>query len=162
MPTVTSSTDTYVFLSPEWVHEVTRSVQSARRNNEDFKRVASQFSLSLSYLISDIPEELQQYYPERDRIAIFVQLEEGTVRRLHIGPQPCEQADFTVASDYGLAKQIFQGDSNAVTCFMNGELSVEPLRRVYERPAFAAKSIVAGNLLLKIARQVPTSFAFSA
>jgi hypothetical protein len=32
------------FLSPEWVYEVTRVVQYARRTDEDFGRMASDFS----------------------------------------------------------------------------------------------------------------------
>jgi len=81
------------------------------------------------------------------------------VRKIQIGTQlPVENTDFTVTSSYGVAKQIFEGELNAATSFINRQLTVEPLRTVYQKPNFAAKAIVTGNSLLKIARQVPTVF----
>lgn len=149
----------YVFLSPEWVHEVTRVVQAARRMDENFRKLASRFSLSLTYLVTDIPQGLRECYGGSQSV-VFVQLERGTVRKLWIGTElPAEKPDFTVATNYDVAKQIFLGQLNPATSFINRQLKVEPLSRVYQRPRFAAKSIVTGNAILKIARQVPTLFA---
>jgi putative sterol carrier protein len=159
MESVTSTTDTYVFLSPEWVYEVTRVVQYARRTDEDFGRMASDFSLSLAYVIDGIPEELRPYYDGSGQVAIFVQLDHGSVRKIRVGTQPPgEDVDFTVASNYRVAKQIFEGELNAATSFISRQLKVDPIQKAYREPRFAARSIVTGNLLLKIARQVPTAF----
>jgi len=158
MTEVSGYQDTHVFLSPQWVHEVTRVVQGARRTDENFRKLAKGFSLSLAYLISELPQELREQYGG-NQVAIFIQLDKGTVRRLQIGTElPQEKIDFTVASSYNVAKQIFQGELNPATSFINRQFRVEPLKRVYQRPKFAAKSIVTGNLILKIARQVPTVF----
>jgi len=149
----------YLFLSPEWVHEVTRVVQAARRTDEDFRKLAADFSLSLAYLITDIPRELQERYGGSQAV-IFIQLDKGTVRKLRIGAElPQEKVDFTLISDYSVAKQIFQGELNPATSFINRQFRVEPLSKVYQRPKFAAKSVVAGNAILKIARRVPTVFS---
>jgi putative sterol carrier protein len=81
------------------------------------------------------------------------------VRKLWIGTSlPKEKIDFTVSSSYKIAKQIFLGELNPATAFINGQFKVEPLSKVYLRPRFSAKSVVTGNFMLKIARQVPTRF----
>lgn len=150
--------DGYVFLSPEWIYEVTRVVQAARRTDENFRKLASRFSLSLTYLVTDIPQGLQERYGGSQSV-VFVQLEKGTVRKLWIGTEPpMETVDFTVTTNYDVAKQIFLGELNPATSFINRQLKVEPLAKVYKRPRFTAKSIVTGNAILKIARQVPTLF----
>lgn len=148
----------YVFLSPEWVWEVTRTVQAARKSNEDFGKLTSDFSLSLAYKVTDIPQTVGNGQGS-NQVVVFLRLDKGTVRKLRIEAElPKEKVDFTVASNYSVVKQIFQGELNPATSFINGQLKVEPLNKVYQRPRFAAKSIVTGNAILRIARQVPTLF----
>ncbi|MBI4464438.1 MAG: hypothetical protein HY647_07010 [Acidobacteria bacterium] len=152
--------DRTCFLSPEWVREVTRVVQSARKTDENFRKLADDFSLKLLYRVSNLPPEVSEHYGGGTQAVIFVQLEKGTVRKIQIGTQaPEETADFTVASDYTVVRKIFQGELNAATSFINREFQVEPVATFYARPKFVAKSIVTGNRILKIARQVPTVFA---
>ena len=150
--------DSRTFLAPEWVREVARVVQGARKTDAEFKKLATGFSLRLLYLITDIPQELREVYSD-SQVVVSVQLDRGTVRKLRIGAEPSEEkSDFTVTSDYGVARKIFTGEMNAATSFINRQFKVEPLRRLYRNPRFAAKSIVTGNAILKIARQVPTTF----
>lgn len=155
----TESTE-YLFLSPQWVHEVTKVVQSAHRTNEDFGKMASGFSLTLVYLIRSLPQHLRDMYGRHDRAVIFVKLDKGTIRKIRIGTElPKEDVDFTVASDYRTARDTFEGKLNAATSFINNVFQVEPMQRFYQQPRFAAKSIVAGNMILNIARNVPSAFA---
>jgi len=71
---------------------------------------------------------------------------------------PREKHDFMVSSSYSLAKQIFLGEANPATAFIDRQFKVEPMRRVYQRPRFTAKAIVTGNVMLKVARRVTTIF----
>lgn len=147
-----------LFLSLDWVYEVTRVVQAARGTDPEFGKLASGFSLNLVYFITDFPPRLREHYGS-SQLAIFVSLEKGTVRKLLINSQPPkEKVDFTVSSNYHVAKEIFLGQRNAATAFINREIKVEPLSRVYQRPRFSAKAVVTGNALLRIARTVPTDF----
>lgn len=147
-----------VFLSPGWVHHVARVVQAARARDKEFGKLASGFSLNLAYLITDVAEKTRKEYGG-DRLVIFVGLDKGRIRKLDVSTElPQEKIDFTVTSNYEVAKRIFAGEVNVATSFINKEIKVEPMSRVYRNPRFTAKSIVAGNLMLKIARQVPTVF----
>lgn len=47
---------------------------------------------------------------------------------------------------------------NPATAFINHQLKVEPLGKVYRRPRFTAKSIITSNMILQFARQVSTRF----
>ena len=148
----------YIFLSSEWVHEMTRVVQAARSTDKDFGELTRGFSLSLVYLISELPQELREMH-DGSRLVILVQLDQGAVKKLWLGTEvPVKKKDFTVSSTYDLAKRIFLGEINPATAFIDRKIKVDPMRRVYLRPRFTAKAIVTGNKLIKIARQVPTSF----
>lgn len=149
----------YPFLFQEWIHEVTRVVQGARAKDEDFKKQTSDYSLNLAYVITDLPAKLRELYSNEGQLVLFVKLDKGTVQELVIGTEiPEEKIDFTVFSSYSTAKQIFMAELNPATAFINRQLKVEPLGKVYRRPRFAAKSIITGNMILQIARQVPTRF----
>lgn len=153
-----ASNDGPVFLSHEWAHHVVKLVQGSRARDEEFKKLTSGFTLSLLYLITDLPPGVGSLC-RGTQVAIFVQLDKGTVRKLQVGTEiPREKPDFTIASSYEVAKQIFQGELNAATSFISRQIRVEPLDRMYRRPRFTARAVVTGNQILKIARQVPTVF----
>lgn len=148
----------YPFLSREWVHEATHVVQAERTSNREFGKLTEGFSLNLLYFITNLSEHLASYYGS-DQLTIFVQVDKGRVRKLSVGKdRPSEKIDFTVISDYSIAKQLFLGELNPATSFINRQIKVEPLSRVYLQPRLAASSIVAGNAILKITRRIPTSF----
>jgi len=148
-----------LFLSPEWVHQAAAAAQTARQTDREFAEMVSVFNLSLLYVITELPQELRNS-ENGDRLPIFVRLEKGGVRQLQIGADvPKEKIDFTVTSRYSVAKQIYTGQINVGTAFVNRMLDLEPMSKVYEDTKFTATSIVAGNRLIKIIRQIPTSFA---
>lgn len=148
----------YPFLSREWVHEATHVVQAARTSNKEFGKLIEGFTVNLLYLITDFHPNLAAFYGS-SQLAIFVKIDKGKVRKLLVGGEPPrEKIDFTVASDYSVAKRLFLGELNPATSFVNRQIKVEPLSRVYQRPRFTAKSIVAGNAILRIVRKVPTVF----
>jgi len=151
--------DKLIFLSQEWLREVTKAVQAARITDEEFKRMTSNYTLNLLYKISGLPAGLRQLYSGKDEICFFIKLEKGSVRKLQIGTDmPNEKIDFTVLSNYEVAKQIVTGEVSLATAFFNRHFKVEPQSRLYRNPRFAAKTIVVGNRIFKIARQVPTHF----
>lgn len=148
----------FLFLSREWVHEVTRVVQAARSTDKDFGKLAQGFSLTLVYVVTELPQSLRVLHGG-PQLVVLVQLDTGSVRRLWLGTEvPRDRYDFIVSSNYSLAKQIFLGEANPATAFIDRQLRVEPLRRVYQRPRFTAKAIVTGNALLRIAKRVLTIF----
>lgn len=149
-----------LFLSPEWVHEVTKVVQGNIAKDENLRKLASGYSLNLAYVFTELPFKLGELYSNEHQLVLFVQLDGGRVKKLCIRTElPEEKVDFTISSDYSVVNQIFQGKLNPATAFINRQLKVEPLSRVYRRPKFTAKSIVIANQLLKIAMRVPTRFA---
>lgn len=50
------------------------------------------------------------------------------------------------------------GVTRPAVAYIDHQIKVEPLKRVYARPKFTAKAIVTANAILKIARRVPTRF----
>jgi putative sterol carrier protein len=150
------------FLSPEWIHKVTAVIQGTRSKDENFRKLTSGYSLNLAYVLTDLPLKLRELYSNNNQAVLFVQLDKGRVKKLEIGTElPKEKTDFTITSTYNVVKQIFAGELNPASTFISGQLKVEPLSRVYSRPRFTAKSIVAANAMLKLARQVPTGFVQS-
>lgn len=121
----------------------------------------SGYSLNLAYVFTELPFKLRELYSNgQQQLVLFVQLDGGKVKKLWIRTElPGEKVDFTISSDYSVVNQIFQGKLNPATAFINRQLKVEPLSRVYRRPKFTAQSIVIANMLLKIAMRVPTRFA---
>lgn len=151
----------YTFLNQDWIHEVTRVVQGARAKDEDFRKATADYSLDLLYVIKDLPDKLKVAYQTDGLITLFVKLDKGVVQKLVIGTEtPEEKVDFTVTSSYGTAKDIFNEILNPATAFINRHIKVEPMATVYKRPRFTAQSIIAGNMILKYARQVPTNYDF--
>ncbi len=149
-----------LFLSPEWVHEVTKVVQGSIARDANLRKMTSGYSLNLAYVFTELPLKLKELYSNGQQLVLFVQLDGGRVKKLWIRTElPEEKVDFTISSDYSVVNQIFQGKLNAAAAFINRQLKVEPMSRVYRRPKFTAKSIVIANQLLKIAMQVPTWFA---
>lgn len=149
-----------LFLSPEWIHEVTKVVQGTIAKDKDLRKLTSGYSLNLAYAFTELPLKLGELYSNEHQLVLFVRLEKGRIKKLEIRTElPEEKVDFTISSDYSVVNKIFQGNLNPATAFINRQLKVEPRNRIYRRPKFTAKSIVIANMLLKIAMQVPTKFA---
>lgn len=149
----------YVFLSPQWVQEASRTIQSAKRTDEYLGKMASRLNLGLVYIITDLPTELRHSIGE-SKMVIFVRLKKGAVQRLEIGttvPKD-EKIDFTILSDYQQAKSILLGETNPANAFVRRQIQVMPLKEVYRRPRFTAECIVGGNQMIQIIRKIPTIF----
>lgn len=158
-PKPISAADGHLFLTPEWIREVLRLVQAARRNNESFRLLTRGFTLNVAYVVQSLPEQLRAFYGGADQAVVFVQLEKGAVRRFEIGAHlPSQAVDFTISSDYRIAKRIFQGELTPGSSFINRLVHVEPLEKLSRRPKFAARAIVVGNLILKFARRAQTVY----
>jgi len=148
----------YLFLSPEWVHEAVRVIQATRSGDQSFQEMTRDFNLNLVYQITDLPYRLREIHGGA-QLVISIQLDKGMVKKLQLGTEmPEGKRDFTVTTNYTAAQQMFLGETNPATAFIDREIKVEPLRRVYQRPRFTAKAIVTANALLKIARSMPTIY----
>lgn len=147
-----------LFLSPEWVYKATKVVQEAKLTDEEFGRLVADLSLDLVYQITDIPAKLSNFY-QGNQVVIFVRLKGGAVKKILADSQlPEKEVYFTVTSQYHTFKRIYLGEINPATAFVNRQIKVEPLSRVYRNPRLSARSIIIGNKMLKILRQLPTLF----
>lgn len=148
----------YLFLSPEWVHEAVKMIQAERSTDRDFAKQTRDFSLRLIYVVTELPDKLRSN-DSGPRLVVMIELERGVVRDLWVGTDiPDGKSDFTVTTSYETAKQMFLGKANPATTFVDGNIKVEPLRRVYQRPRFTARAIVTANAMLRIARRLATDF----
>ncbi|MEK7405553.1 MAG: hypothetical protein AAB225_10635 [Acidobacteriota bacterium] len=154
-----SYADGQLFLSPTWIHTVAEAVRTARQTDSYFRQLTSGFTQRVAYLINDIPRELSEHYGGGNCVVIQVQLDKGVLRGIRIGAEsPNGKVDLTVTCDYQVARQLFQGELGPASAFLNRRFQIEPFRALYRKPQLAAKSIVAGNVVLRIARRVPTVF----
>jgi len=151
--------DRHVFLSKNWVHNVVKAIERAKAEDEGFRSLTYGFSLSLAYVITELPETLKDRYGG-DEAVIFIELEDGFLRKLIVDKEvPTDKkADFTVRSSYEVAKKIFLGELKPATAFVKRKVKVRPFMKLYQDPAFTAKSIIAINAMLKIIKDVPTIF----
>lgn len=147
------------FLSDRWVREVIATIEQAKSRDPGVRSLASEFSLSWSYVIRHLPQSLEEEYVS-DKLLIYVKVDRGTVRHFTLGTEPPKGTapDFTVESSYDTAKKIFLGELNPAAAFIRRHVKVSPLMKLYADPAFTAKSLTAINVLLRVAQKVPTVF----
>jgi putative sterol carrier protein len=149
----------HVFLSKNWVHNVVKAIEKAKAEDESFRSLTYGFSLTLAYVITDLPENLRSSYGS-DKAAIFIELEDGFLKKLIIDKDvPTDKnIDFTVKSSYEIAKKMFLGELKPATAFIKRKVKIKPFMKLYRDPAFTAKSIITINAILKIIKDVPTIF----
>ncbi len=148
----------YLFLSREWIIEATRAIEEAKRVDEEFRELARGFTLTVAYIVKNLPRRLRELYGS-DVITILIKLEEGVLKKLEISPgQVKHDADFRVESDYEVAKKLFSGELSAGSAFVKKKISVGPISKLYMNPAFTARSLVTASKMLKIMARVPTKY----
>lgn len=148
-----------LFLSPEWIHQVAQAVEAAKRSDQYFMNLVTDFSLSVLYLVSGLPRSLRRCYGGAREAQIFVQLHKGTARRIELGGPPAgERVDVRVTVDYDIARRLFLGELSPAASIINGLIKAEPSSSFRRWPLVAAKSLVTANRILKTARTVPTVF----
>ncbi|MCL7388605.1 MAG: hypothetical protein LZ167_01260 [Thaumarchaeota archaeon] len=149
----------FILFSPEWIHEAIKTVQGARSKDMEFRKLTSGYSLSLAYIITDLPPKLRDLYGN-DQITLFIRLDKGMVRDFKVlTEKPIEKTDFTITSTYPIAKQIFLGQLSIAAAFIDRQIKVEPLDVMYRKPRFTAKSIIVANKIVKLCQQIPTEYA---
>lgn len=149
----------YTFLSQEWVRKLVAAIEQAKSTDENLRSLASEFSLSVVYVVKDLPDELKKHY-NSDEVMIYVELDRGVTKQFTIGTEiPAgKNPDFTVESTYDIAKKIFKGELTVASAFVRRQVKVKPLLKMYADPAFTAKSLMTFNVLLKVMGAVPTVF----
>jgi putative sterol carrier protein len=154
----------YMFLSKEWIKKAVAAIEHAKAMDENVMSQASEFSLSVAYTIEKLPERLKKLY-NSEKVTVYIELDQGKLTCFTIGTEPPrgKKPDFTVTSEYEVAKKNFQGELNPISTFMKRLIKVEPKRKLYLNPRFSAKSLSTINTLLKVVREeVPTFFLESA
>lgn len=136
-----------------------RAIENAKATDEEFRKLTEGFSLKVAYVIGDLPPKLREQHNSGE-VVIFVELAEGAMRGLAVGTRVPDdkKPDFTVRSDYAMAKKIFLGEINPATAFIKRQFKAEPFRKLYMDPAFTAKSIVTANAILRVIKDIPTAF----
>ena len=148
----------HLFLSPVWIRKVAQAVHLARGTDPYFRDLATGFSLKLALVIRQIPRSLWTIHGGSQTVT-SVWIEKGAVRRIQFSAAPPPgKADCVVVSDYRAAKRIIQGKSSLTGCFLTRQLTVQSNNAYWRRPGLVAKSILAANMVVRIARQVPTVF----
>lgn len=149
----------YVFLSPEWVHEVARVVDTARANDQYFGNLVADLNLNLLYKIRKLPERLRKHYGGSSEAIIFAAVKKGVAQRIVIGTEaPSEPVHVVVTLDYKVAKQLYLGESSPAASVISQRVLAKPVNGFPHWPRVAAKSLVTVNRVLRIARKVPTQF----
>ncbi len=146
-----------LFLSKEWIYRATRLIEEAKRVDEDFRRKTRDFTLSVAYVVKDIPPILRDMYSS-DEVYIYIELSEGRLKKLAINPREKVEPDFTVESQYEIARDIFSGKLSLGAAFVQRKIKVSPFMKLYANPAFTAKSLVTASAILKILSKIPTTY----
>lgn len=153
------STERYAFLSPAWVDEVVRVVETAKKNDPLLRGRISDYSLTIQYIIQHVPPHIQRWSSGDGQAEIFVQLDRGSVRRVAMGRKPAKtDVDLIVTVEYEVAKKLFLGRLSPAVSFINRRVKAKPANGFRNWPKLAARSIVTGSMILKLARKVPTQF----
>lgn len=61
-----------LFLSDEWVRKAVGLIEKAKASDEDVRNLTSEFSLSVAYVIDQLPEGLKRIYGG-DKVAIYIE-----------------------------------------------------------------------------------------
>lgn len=148
-----------LFLSPRWIYAVAEEIEAAKRADQYFMNLVTDFSLRVLYLIEGIPRTLRRFYGGRAQAQIFVDLHRGKVRRIEVGPAASEgPVDVRVTVPYEIALRLFLGELSPAVTIINGKVKAEPAAEFRRWPLVAAKGLVTANRILKTARKVPTAF----
>lgn len=155
----TDASTEHVFLSPDWVRVVARTLQSACKANPYLKNLVSRFNLNLVYVVRKLPAELKRSYGN-DQAVFLARVHKGTVAGVEVAAEmPSQPYHLLVTSDYKVARSLFLGQSSPVASFMMRRLSVQPQDGFIEWwPKHVPKAIVTANMVLKVMRAVPTEF----
>ena len=149
-----------VFLSPEWISQVARAVESAREASLYLQNLLADYTLGVTYVIRNIPAQLGHWYGGGPEAVVFVRLDKGTVRRIAVGGKPQKtKVDVMATMDYATAKKLIAGQIRPAATLLSGRIKAVPRNDFLNWPKLATKSIVTANQILKIARTVPTVFA---
>ena len=149
----------HVFLTPQWIEEVRRAVEAAKKTDLYFRLLVNDFTMNVKYVIRDLPTELRPSYGGKREAAVYVQLHEGSVRKIRLGRKPVRQETHLVVTiDYDTAKQLFLGHSSPARVVISRGLKAEPVNGFRHWHKVAARSIVTANRVLRTARKVPTAF----
>lgn len=146
------------FLSPEWIFEVARAVESAKEKSLYLQNLLADYSLGATYVIRGIPGGLRHSYDGGEAV-LFVRVDKGSVRRIAVGAKAHKtRVDVVVTMDYETARKLFAGKTKPAATLLSGRIKAVPRSGFQHWPKLAAKSIVTANQVLKIARTVPTVF----
>jgi len=150
----------YLFLSLEWIKKAVAAIEHAKATDKNIMSQASEFSLSIAYTIEKLPQKLKELY-DSEKVTVCIELDQGKLNHFTIETEMPrgKKPDFTVTSDYDIAKKNFQGELNPISTFMKRRVKIEPWKKLYLNPRFSAKSLSTINILLKVIREeVPTFF----
>ncbi|MEM2910288.1 MAG: hypothetical protein QXO01_04405 [Nitrososphaerota archaeon] len=144
------------FLSEGWVRKAVIAIEKAKSTDPEIMSLASGFSLSVAYVIKDLPDMLKETFDKS--LTIYVELDKGMTKRFAVTKDIPDDVnpDYTVESTYDVARKIFSGELSPGTAFVSRLVKVKPLAKIYSNPTFTAKSLILFAALLRVIREVPT------
>jgi len=148
-----------LFLSKEWMDKIVSAIEDARAIDPELMAKTSEFSLSVAYVVENLPEKLKDLY-KSDKVVIYVEMEKGNLKQFNVGTEmPNEKfTDFFVTTKYEIARKNFQGELNLLSTFIKRLVKVSPWRKISMNPMFTIKSLATMIALMKVMREVPTIY----
>lgn len=148
-----------LFLSKAWMDKIVSAIEDARAIDPELMAKTSEFSLSVAYVVENLPQKLKDLY-KSDKVVIYVEMEKGNLKQFNVGKEmPNEKfTDFIVTTNYEIAKKNFQGELNLLSTFIKRLVKVSPWRKISMNPTFTIKSLATMLALMKVMREVPTRY----
>lgn len=146
------------FLSEEWINEAVRLIEEAKIFDETVRSLSSELSLSVAYIIRDLPDRLKKDYG--NILTIYVELDRGTTKKfaIHKGSSENILADYIVESTYDIAKKIFSGEMNPGLAFFSKLVKIKSASKIHLNLVFITKSLILFSALLRYIRKIPTTW----
>jgi len=146
------------FLSPEWIDEVVAAVRRTTRTDPYYRNIFSRFTLGMVYVVRNLPPALRECYGSEQAV-IFARVDKGQIKSVETGTElPEERHHLLVKSDYRVAQQIASGKTTPVNSFLRRKLIVQPVD-FPQWPTYVPKARIAVNLIVKLAKNVPATYA---
>ena len=148
-----------LFLSKVWIEKIINAIEDARALDPELMAKTSEFSLSVAYVIENLPQKLRDLY-ENEKVVIYVEMDKGNLTQFNVSKKmPSEKlTDFIVTAKYEIAKKNFLGELNLLSTFIKRLVKVSPWRKISTNPTFTIKSLSTMIEVLKVMRTVPTVY----
>jgi hypothetical protein len=144
----------HLFLSLEWMARIVAIIEG----DPKIRSKTSEFNLRIVYIVENLPQKLKELY-DGDSVSIFAELDQGDISFTVEKEVPSEETvDFTVTTDYEIAKKNFQGELDILATFVKRLIKIRPWYKISLNPVFTVKALSTVITILKATRDLPTNY----